>query len=116
MCNRRINDLVNELNNVSNAQQLSELYDEIEKEEKRQKKEELNSATNQYLRMIIQRTNLLLKESAEQNQILRDQLKDATNKEKEAREKAKQDMLWVYISTGVAFASLIATILIAIFK
>ena len=113
MCNRRINDLVNELNNVSNAQQLSELYDEIEKE---QKKEELNSATNQYLRMIIQRTNLLLKESAEQNQILRDQLKDATSKEKEAREKAKQDMLWVYISTGVAFASLIATILIAIFK
>ena len=52
----------------------------------------------------------------EKNDNLKEQLKHAVENEKEAKKDAKHSRMWVYISTGIAFASLIATIIIAIVK
>ncbi|CRH46250.1 hypothetical protein [Mycoplasmopsis arginini] len=43
-------------------------------------------------------------------------LREQLNRAIEAEKEAKHNRIRVYISTGIAFASLIATILIAIFK
>ena len=51
-----------------------------------------------------------------QNNCLKEQLKRAIENEKVAKKEAKHKRIWAYISTFIAFASLIATIVIAIVK
>ena len=51
-----------------------------------------------------------------QNDCLKEQLKRATKNGKAAKKEAKYNRIWAYISTFIAFASLIATIVIAIVK
>lgn len=118
-------DLLKNLNNsIPNSAMQAAKLDEARKIlEQKQKEEELNSPTNQYLRDIIQKYDKLLKQSNEQIQLLstqndnlKKQLKITIESEKDAKKRAKQDRTWVYISTSIAFASLIATILISILK
>ena len=52
----------------------------------------------------------------EQNKNLQQQLELAIKNEEHAKAEAKHNRIWVYISAGIAFASLIATILIAVLK
>lgn len=118
-----LRNIANEINNASSAQQISRLNDAMVEVEKQRKFEELNSPTNQHLRKIIEQSNLIIRQCDEQNQILKEQndnlkeqLKYAVENEKEAKKDAKHSRMWVYISTGIAFASLIATIIIAIVK
>ena len=51
-----------------------------------------------------------------QNDCLKEQLKRAIENEKVAKIEAKYNRIWAFISTFIAFASLIATIVIAIVK
>ena len=46
----------------------------------------------------------------------KEQLNHAVENEKEEKKEDKHSRMWVYISIGIAFASLITTILIAILK
>ena len=109
--------------NVTSARQAAAIVEALEEAEKNKKIEELNSPTNQHLRTLIQQSSLLLQQSEEQNKLLKEQneslkqhLDSAFENEKEAKKETKHNRIWVYISTGIAFASLIATILIAILK
>ena len=108
---------------ASSAQQAYEIAESMEKNKKAKKIEEQNSPTNQNLKKIIEQNDLKIRQSEaqiklleEQNESLKEQLNRAVEDEKEAKKEAKHNRIWVYISTGIAFASLIATILIAIFK
>lgn len=90
---------------------------------KAKKLEEQNSPTNLNLKKIIEQNDIKLEQSekqikllVEQNNNLKEQLKHAIDNEKDAKKEAKHSRIWVYISTGIAFASLIATILIATLK
>ena len=72
---------------------------------------------------IIEQNDLKIKQSEEQiklleeqNDNLNEQLERAIKNEEDAKKETKISRIWVYISTGIAFASLVATILIAIFK
>ena len=78
--------------------------------------------TNQNLRKIIEQNDLKIKQNEgqiklleEQNDNLKEQLKHAIKSEDDAKKESKISRIWVYISTEIAFASLIATVLIAIF-
>ena len=95
----------------------------MEKAKKAKTLEEQNSATNQNLKKIIEQNDLKIKQSEEQikllevqNDNLKEQLKRAIENEKVAKKEAKHNRIWAYISTFIAFASLIATIVIAIVK
>ena len=109
--------------NATSAKQDAAIAKALEEAENNRKLEEINSPTNQHLRTLIQQSSLLLQQSEEQNKLLKEQnenlkqqLSYALENEKEAKKEAKHNKIWVYISTGIAFASLIATILIAILK
>lgn len=109
--------------NATSAKQNAAIAQALEEAENNRKLEEINSPTNQHLRTLIQQSSLLLQQSEEQNKLLKEQneslkqqLSYALENEKEAKKEAKHNKIWVYISTGIAFASLIATILIAILK
>lgn len=108
---------------ASSAKQVHEIAESREKEKKAKKFEEQNSPTNQNLAKIIEQNDLKIKQSEEkiklleeQNDNLNEQLERAIRNEEDAKKEAKISRIWVYISTGIAFASLVATILIAIFK
>ncbi len=108
---------------ATSAKQVADLAESLENAKKNKKLEELNSPTNQHLKTLIQQNSDLLKQSEEQNKLLKEQneslkqqLDNALENEKEAKKEARHNRIWVYISTGIAFASLIATILIAILK
>ncbi len=108
---------------ASSAQQAHEIAESMENAKKARKLEEQNSPTNQILKKIIEQNDLKIRQSEaqiklleEQNESLKEQLNRAIEDEKEAKKEAKHNRIWVYISTRIAFASLIATILIAIFK
>ena len=108
---------------ATSAKQAADLAESFENAKKNKKLEELNSPTNQHLKTLIQQTFDLLKQNEEQNKLLKEQndslkqqLDNALENEKEAKKEARNNRIWVYISTGIAFASLIATILIAILK
>ncbi len=118
-------DVVNGLNmfTVSSAQRVQEMAEAIDNAKKWKKIEEHNSPTNQNLKRIIEQNDLKIKQSEEQiklleeqNVNLKEQLNQAIEDKIEAKKEAKYSRIWVYISTGIAFASLIATILIAILK
>lgn len=121
-----INDYLKALSisaGVTSARQVAAITESMEEAEKQRKLDEINSPTNQHLKTIIEQSAAILKQSDEQNKLLKEQnenlkkqLDHAIVNEKEARKQSKHDRIWVYISTGIAFASLIATILIAIFK
>lgn len=108
---------------VSSAKQAYEIAESIEKNKIVKKLEEQNSPTNQNIKKIIEQNNLKIKQSEaqiklleEQKENLKEQLNRAIEGEKEAKKEAKHNRIWVYISTGIAFASLIATIISAIAK
>ena len=108
---------------ASSAKQVHEIAESMEKAKKAKKLEEQNSPTNQNLGKIIEQNDLKIKQSEEQiklleeqNDNLNEQLERAIRNEEDAKKEAKISRIWVYISTGIAFASLVATILIAIFK
>ena len=93
------------------------------KRQKEVKKEEQNSPTNQNLKKIIEQNDEKIRQSEEQikllevqNDCLKEQLKRAIENEKVAKKEAKYNRIWAFISTFIAFASLIATIVIAIVK
>lgn len=124
-----MNDINDYLKNLAislsatSAKQEAAIAKALEESENNRKLEEINSPTNQHLRTLIQQSSLLLQQSEEQNKLLKEQneslkqqLDNALENEKEAKKEAKHNRIWVYISTGIAFASLIATILIAILK
>jgi len=124
-----MNDINDYLKNLAislsatSAKQNAAIAKALEEAENNRKLEEINSPTNQHLRTLIQQSSLLLQQSEEQNKLLKEQneslkqqLSYALENEKEAKKEAKHNKIWVYISTGIAFASLIATILIAILK
>lgn len=108
---------------ASSAQQVHELAESMEKAKKAKKLEEQYSATNQNLKKIIEQNDLKIKQSEEQikllevqNDNLKEQLKRAIENEKVAKKEAKYNRIWAFISTFIAFASLIATIVNAIVK
>ena len=108
---------------ASSAQQFHELAESMEKAKKAKTLEEQNSATNQNLKKIIEQNDEKIRQSEEQikllevqNDNLKEQLKRAIENEKVAKKEAKHNRIWAYISTFIAFASLIATIVIAIVK
>lgn len=108
---------------ASSAQQVHELAESMEKAKKAKKLEEQNSPTNQNLKKIIDQNDLKIGQSEKQiklleaqNDNLKEQLDRAIENEKVAKKEAKYSRIWVYISTFIAFASLIATIVIAIVK
>ena len=124
-----MNDINDYLKNLAislsatSAKQNATIAKALEESENNRKLEEINSPTNQHLRTLIQQSSLLLQQSEEQNKLLKEQneslkqqLSYALENEKEAKKEAKHNRIGVYISTGIAFASLIATILIAILK
>lgn len=108
---------------ASSAKQVHEIAESMEKAKKAKKSEEQNSPTNQNLMKIVEQNDLKIKQSEEQiklleeqNDNLNEQLERSIRNEEDAKKEAKISRIWVYISTGIAFASLVATILIAIFK
>lgn len=108
---------------ASSARQAYEIAKSMEKANNARKLEEQNSPTNQNLKKIIEQNDLKIRQSEaqiklleEQKESLNEQLIRAIENEKEAKKEAKRNRIWVYVSTGIAFVSLIATILIAIFK
>lgn len=108
---------------ANSAQRAQEIAESMEKSKKAKKLEEQNSTTNLNLKQIIEQNDIKLEQSekqikflVEQNNNLKEQLKHAIDNEKDAKKEAKHSRTWVYISTGIAFASLIATIIIAIIK
>ena len=64
----------------------------------------------------LKRKNEQIKLLEVQNDCLKEQLKRAIENEKVAKKEAKYNRIWAFISTFIAFASLIATIVIAIVK
>lgn len=108
---------------ASSAKQVHKIAETMEKAKKAKKLEEQNSPTNQNLMKIVEQNDLKIKQSEEQiklleeqNDNLNEQLERSIRNEEDAKKEAKISRIWVYISTGIAFASLVATILIAIFK
>ena len=95
----------------------------MENAKKARKLEKQNSPTNQNLKRIIEQNDLKIRQSEaqiklleEQNESLIEQLNRAIEDEKEAKKEAKHNRICEYISTGIALASLITIILIAIIK
>ena len=118
-------EILNDFNATiaSSAQQFHELAESMEKTKRSKKIEEQNSPTNQNLKKIIEQNDEKIRQSEEQikllevqNDNLKEQLKRAIENEKVAKKEAKHNRIWAYISTFIAFASLIATIVIAIVK
>ena len=118
-------EILNDFNATiaSSAQQFHELAESMEKTKRSKKIEEQNSPTNQNLKKIIEQNDEKIRQSEEQikllevqNYCLKEQLKRAIENEKVAKKEAKYNRIWAFISTFIAFASLIATIVIAIVK
>lgn len=91
-------DLFKKLNvSIPNsAMQVAELDKALKLAEQKQKEDDFNSPTNKYLRDIIQKYDELLKQTAEQIQLLntqnnnlKEQLKISIESEKEAKNEAK---------------------------
>lgn len=108
---------------ASSAKQVHKIAESMEKAKKTKKLDEQNSPTNQNLMKIVEQNDLKIKQSEEQiklleeqNDNLNEQLERSIRNEEDAKKETKISRIWVYISTGIAFASLVATILIAIFK
>ena len=118
-------EILNDFNATiaSSAQQFHELAESMEKTTRSKKIEEQNSPTNQNLKKIIEQNDEKIRQSEEQikllevqNYCLKEQLKRAIENEKVAKKEAKYNRIWAFISTFIAFSSLIATIVIAIVK
>ena len=118
-------EILNDFNATiaSSAQQFHELAESMEKTKRSKKIEEQNSPTNQNLKKIIEQNDEKIRQSEEQikllevqNDCLKEQLKRAIENEKVAKKEAKYNRIWAFISTFIAFASLIAAIVIAIVK
>ena len=67
-------DYLKELNIycATSAKQVADLAESFENSKKNKKLEELNSPTNQHLKTLIQQTSDLLKQSEEQNKLLKE--------------------------------------------
>ncbi len=110
--------------NASSAMQVAMIGDEIRALE-REREEEKKLEAQRKATMVagaeasIEQKKILEKELEllkEQNKSLQQQLELAMKNEGHAKAEANHNRLWVYITAGIAFASLIATILIAVLK
>ncbi len=110
--------------NASSAMQVAMIGDEIRALE-REREEEKKLEAQRKATMVagaeasIEQKKILEKELEllkEQNKSLQQQLELAMKNEGNAKAEANHNRLWVYITAGIAFASLIATILIAVLK
>lgn len=119
-----IEDLLNEvsiggINSSINSAYMASLLEEKKKQDKEiRKQEEINSPSNQSLQKILkineenyfqQKEQIIVLK--DQNSYLQSQLELAYKNEAEAKKEAKHNRIWAYISNGIAFGSLIVTIL-----
>lgn len=122
-------DLLNEvsidgINSFNNSAYMVSLLEEQKKKDKeKRKQEEIHSLSNQNLEKIFKinaETSFQQKEQIEllkeQNCCLRSQLELGHKNEVEAKKEAKHNRIWAYISNGIAFGSLIVTILTLILQ
>ena len=87
---------------------------EVLKEKKRL--EEVNSPTNENLRTIIKQNHAQILQSEEKIKLLTEQNENLKKQLASANKDSKRNRIGFYITTFIALASLVATILIAILK
>ena len=124
-----IEDLLNEvsiggINSSINSAYMAFLLEEQKKQDKEiRKQEEINSPSNQSLQKILKINEVTYFQQKEQiillkNQksYLQSQLELEYKNEAEAKKEAKHNRIWAYISTGIAFCSLVVSILACILQ
>lgn len=102
------------INTANSARLVAEIAGASKSLKKQKILEEMNSPTNENLRTIIKQNHALLLQSEEKIKLLTEQNESLKKQLDTVNQDSKRNRIGFYVTTLVAIASLIATIMIAI--
>ena len=105
-----------DMSKATSARAVADMAKESERLKEQKRIEEINSPTNENLRTIIKQNQAQLLQSEEKIKLLAEQNDSLKQQLDSAKKDSRRNRIGFYITTAIAVASLVATILIAILK
>ena len=105
-----------DINMANSAREVAEMAKASEVLKEKKRLVEVNSPTNENLRTIIEQNHAQILKSEEKIKLLNEQNEILKKQLASANKDAKRNRVGFYITTFIALASLVATIIIAILK
>lgn len=105
-----------DINMAHSAMAVAEMAKASEVLKEKKRLEEIGSPTNENLRIIIKQNHAQIAQSEEKIKLLAEQNENLKQQLASANKDSKRNRIGFYITTFIALASLVATIIIAILK
>lgn len=105
-----------DINMANSARAVAEMAKASEVLKEKKRLEEVNSPTNENLRTIIKQNHAQILQSEEKIKLLTEQNENLKKQLASANKDSKRNRIGFYITTFIALASLVTTIIIAILK
>lgn len=105
-----------DINMANSAMAVAEMAKASEVLKEKKRLEEVNSPTNENLRTIIKQNHAQILQSEEKIKLLTEQNESLKEQLASANKDSKRNRIGFYITTAIAVASLVVTILIAVLK
>lgn len=105
-----------DINKANSARAVAEMAEAAETLKEKKRLEEINSPTNENLRTIIKQNHAQILQSEEKIKLLTEQNENLKEQLASANKDSKRNRIGFYVTTFIALASLVATIIIAVLK